>query len=155
MTWKVQAMIRLVDSSVFIPYLLGRYYVALVDSWILARRLLLCSVVVEEITAGARDQEERRRYDAFFAEFRRQGLIITPTHEEWQTCGRLLSRYRQRFGAIEPRDHQNDVLILLTAIRASRDEETILVTENDSDFRTWLRLTNDRTSVRIAALRRQ
>lgn len=148
-------MLRLVDSSVLIPYLLGRSYVALVDSWILARRLLLCSVVVEEITAGARDQDERRRYDAFFSGFRRLGMITTPTHDEWHTCGRLLSQYRQRFGAIEPRDHQNDVLILLTAIRATRDEEATLVTENDADFRTWLRLTNERTAVRITPLRRE
>jgi predicted nucleic acid-binding protein len=117
-------------------------------------RLVLCSVVAEEIMAGARDQAERRRYNMFFARFRRLGLIATPDDEAWQTCGRIISRYRERYGKVEPRDHQNDVLIMLAALRLAQEQETTLVTENDADFHTWLGFVHNRYHLRIEAVRR-
>ena len=104
--------------------------------------------------AGARDQDERRRYDRFFDHCRRLGLVVTPNDDEWCTCGRLLSRYRARYGAIKAQDHQNDVLIVLTARRLARDDETTILTENDAHLNTWLSLAHDRSGLRIDALRR-
>jgi len=124
------------DSSVLIPYFAHRSYAERVERELGLKRLILCSVVTEEIMAGARDQTDRRQYDLFFARFQRLRLIATPDNETWHTCGRILSRYRERYGAIQPRDHQNDVLILLVALHLARQQETILVTENDSDFVT-------------------
>ncbi len=62
-------MLTVPDSSVLIPYLMQRAYMARIDRLIHTGRLVLCSVVAEEIMAGARDQDERRRYDRFFAPF--------------------------------------------------------------------------------------
>ena len=118
-----------------------------------ARRLVLCSVVAEEVMAGAHGQAERRRYDAFFARFDRLGRIITPDNQDWRRCGRVLSRYRERFGAIEPRDHQNDVLIVLSALHLAQDQETTILTENDRHLATWLNLLPNRYGLRIEAVR--
>jgi len=40
------------------------------------------------------------------------------------------------------------------ALRLARQEETILLTENDSDFMTWLNFVHDRARLRIEAVRR-
>lgn len=147
-------MFRLPESSVLIPYLRNRTYGPRIEADIDDGRMLLSSVVCEEILAGARDGYERRRYDTFFSRFRRDGLLVTPTDDEWHTCGHLISRYGGRFGRVLARDHQNDVLILLSAPRWAQEEETTLLTENDADFRTWLRLLPRQSGLRIAAMRR-
>lgn len=142
------------DSSVLIPYLIQRVYAERVERQLRLKRLILCSVVAEEIMAGARDQAERRRYNMFFARFQTARLIATPTDGAWHTCGHILSRYREQYGAIQPRDHQNDVLIMLVALRLAQEQETILVTENDADFVTWLDFVHDRSRLRIEVVRR-
>ena len=81
-------------------------------------------------------------------------LIVTPADGVGRTCGHILSRYHERYGAIQPHDHQNDVLIMLTAIQLAQEQETVLVTENDSDFTTWLNFVHDRARLRIEAVRR-
>ncbi|MDQ2827543.1 MAG: hypothetical protein M3Y74_00620 [Chloroflexota bacterium] len=119
-----------------------------------ARRLVLCSVVAEEVMAGARDRNDRQDYESFFALSQRSGPVVTPIDSEWLSCGRMISRYQERYGKIRSRDHQNDILILLMALRLARQEETILITENDSDFTTWLGFVHDRARLRIEAMRR-
>ena len=144
----------LADSSILIPYLSRRSYIQRVERELGMERLVLCSVVAAEIMVGARDQIERRRYDKFFSSFRRARLIATPDDGMWNSAGRMISRYRERYGAIEPRDHLNDVLILLVALHLARQQETILITENDSDFMTWLDFVHDRARLRLEAVRR-
>ena len=139
------------DGSVILPFLARRAYSARIGHEIRMHRLLLSSVVEEEALVGARDGFERRRYESFFAGFRREGLLLTPLAAEWRACGHLISRYGQRFGRVLARDHQNDVLILLSALRAARDEPTTLLTENDADFQTWLRLLPRQSGLRIEA----
>jgi predicted nucleic acid-binding protein len=146
-------LISLPDSSDLIPYLRGRSYLERVDRDLAARRLVLCSVVAEEIMAGAHGQAERRRYDAFFARFDRLGHIVTPDDQDWRRRGRMLSRYRERFGAIEPRDHQNDVLIVLSALRLAQDQETAILTQKDRHLTTWLSLLPNRYGLRIERVR--
>lgn len=147
-------MLIVPDSSILIPYLARHAYADTVERALRARRLVLCSVVAEEVMAGANDQNERRDYDRFFGLVGRVGGVITPDDEMWRTCGRLLSRYRERFGAIKARDHQNDVLIALAARSLAREQETTLLTENDADFRTWLNLAGPHPRVRLEAARR-
>jgi predicted nucleic acid-binding protein len=147
-------MWRMPESSILIPYLREGHYRSELRRAVHDGRLLLSSVVAEEILAGARDQRQRREYDAFFDLFGRRGLILTPTDTDWQTCGRLLSRFRRRFGAIEPRDHQNDILILLGALGVAREQEVALMTENDAHFRMWLAFLQDAPTIQIEAMRR-
>jgi len=75
------------DSSVLIPYLIQRVYAEPVERQLRLKRLILCSVVAEEIMAGARDQTERRRYNRFFALFQTARLSATPTDGAWHTAG--------------------------------------------------------------------
>ena len=147
-------MTILPDSSVFIPYFARHRYVEPVEGALRAGRLALCSVVAAEVIAGARDRDERRLYDQFFERCRRLGLIVTPHDEAWRTCGRMLSRYRQRYGDIRARDQQNDVLIVLAARQLARDDEVAILTENDAHLLTWLALIHDRAGVRVQAMRR-
>ncbi len=79
---------------------------------------------------------------------------MTPIDSEWLSCGRMISRYQERYGKIRSRDHQNDILILLMALRLARQEETILMTENDVDFAVWLNFVHDHARLRIEAVRR-
>jgi len=104
--------------------------------------------------AGARDRTDRQDYELFFALSRRAGLVVTLVEPEWFSCGRMISRYQERYGKIRSRDHQNDILILLMALRLARQEETTLVTENDVDFAVWLNFIHDRARLRIEAVRR-
>lgn len=142
------------DSSVFIPYLVRRRYATRIESESRAGRIALCSVVATEVLAGARSREERRLYEGFFARFQRTGLVATPSEDEWFTCGRLLARYRDRYGDIRTRDHQNDVLIVLTARRLARGDDVILWTENDAHFATWLNMVGNKSGLRIESARR-
>jgi hypothetical protein len=41
--------------------------------------------------------------------------------------------YQQRYGALEPRDHINDILIVLSAAKAHAE----LITENDAHMTRW------------------
>lgn len=148
-------MRRFPDSSILIPYFRGAAYLDLIHEPVVSKRLWLSAVAILEVLAGARTQHERQRYARFFDRSQRRGQILTPTEEDWRTCGLLLSRFQRRYGAIEPRDHQNDVLILLTAIRSARDEETTLLTENDADFHMWLGLIGNRSGLSIVAMRQR
>ena len=104
--------------------------------------------------AGAHGQDERRDYDALFMRLDRAGHVITPDDADWRTCGRLLSRYRERYGAIEPCDHQNDALIVLCGLRLAQQQPATILTENDRDLTTWLSFARNRQGLRIEALRR-
>jgi predicted nucleic acid-binding protein len=114
-------------------------------------RIAICSVVAAEVRAGARDRAERQQYDRFFALCRGRGVTVTPDEAAWHKCGRMLSRYRERYGSLDIRDHQNDVLILLSAGQLAMEEETALLTQNFTQFRTWLHLSGHRPGLSIEA----
>ncbi len=142
------------DTSVLIPYFTRNAYASDIDRALRAGRFVICSVVAEEVLAGARDQGERQDYDRFFGLARRSGGSATPSDEDWRRCGHLLSRYRQRFGSLASRDHQNDVLIVLTALALARTTQTVLMTENDADLNVWLTMAGNKGGLRIDAVRR-
>ena len=148
-------MRRFPDSSILIPFFRGPGYQHVITELVRSKRLWLSAVVILEVLSGARDQHDRRRYTRFFEPTLRLGQIVTPNEQEWRTCGLLLSRFQRRYGAIAPRDHQNDVLILLSALRSAREEETTILTENDAHFATWLTFLGDRSGLRIEAMRQR
>jgi predicted nucleic acid-binding protein len=88
---------------------------------------------MQELYAGALSPADKRDYDAINQLFLRHGYMLTPTHHDWTASGILLARYQQRYGALEPRDHINDLLIALSAANADAE----LITENDTDMRRW------------------
>jgi predicted nucleic acid-binding protein len=111
-------------------------------------RARLSSVVMQELYAGAHTPADKKDYDAINRLFLSRGYIITPTHDDWILSGILLARYQQRYGAVEPRDHINDMLIVLCAVNTTAD----LVTENETDMTRWqamLSRAGKRLSLRI------
>ena len=96
-------------------------------------RARLSSVVMQELYAGALTPADKRDYDAINMAFSRRGYMLTPSHDNWIESGIMLARYQQRYGALEPRDHINDILIALSAAQAN----AVLITENDADMGRW------------------
>lgn len=100
------------------------------------RRLWLTSVTVAELYAGARSAREARVLDRIVDTFARADHLVTPTPDEWKYSGQLIARCIRRYGAIEPRDHLADVLIVVIAARL----RGTVVTANLVHFERWVRL---------------
>jgi len=106
------------------------------DRSIRSGRLWLSSVVVAELYAGSRSSTEGVMLDAIVGTVERGRHILTPTHEEWALAGRLLNRRTRLHGAVQPRDHLADLLILVSAARLGGE----VVTANLRHFEPWARL---------------
>jgi len=102
------AVLQLFDSSVLIPWLRSRRYDEVVTAALASRRFLLCTVVWMELYAGTRTRADKRDLDRMVAALSGNG-------------------------AIEVREHANDVLIALSASRAGAE----LVTVNREDMERW------------------
>ena len=66
----------------------------------------------------------------------RRGQLLTPTLDEWSLAGRLMARRIRMQGALRPRDHLADVLILVSAARLNG---TVL-TANVRHFGPWAQI---------------
>lgn len=126
----------LFDTSVLIPMIRGEAYEDLFQRALRTGRARLSSVVMQELYAGARTAADKRNYDGINQAFVGRGYMITPTHDDWTLSGILLSRYQKLYGEVEPRDHINDILITLSAVRANAE----LVTENAVDMERWQKM---------------
>ena len=100
---------------------------------IMRGRVWVCSVVLCELLAGTRTPDEARQLDRLAAGARRADRLLVPTHEEWEAAGRLLARRVRLHGALQPRDHLADALILLAAARLQGE----VVTANVRHFEAW------------------
>lgn len=126
----------LFDSSVLIPMIRGEAYEELFQRALRTGRARLSSVVMQELYAGARTRADKRNYDGINQAFIKQGYVVTPSHADWTLSGVLLAQYQRRYGELEPRNHINDLLIALGAVRAGAE----LVTENVTDMERWRKM---------------
>ena len=109
------------------------------DTW-------LSSVVLTELYAGTRTQDESRILDRFADRMNAAGRVAVPSLSDWALAGRLLARRMRLQGALEPRDHLNDLLILLSAARL----DGTVSTANVHHFEAWLPLLRaSRLNVRV------
>lgn len=101
----------------------------------------MSAVVVQELTAGAKDAAQVRAYDHMWKHMEAAGLLLVPNGEDWWLAGKVLnslfrglrSHKLGRIGAISKEEQQRlvrDVLIARTARRAN----AAVVTENVADF---------------------
>lgn len=101
----------------------------------------MSAVVLQELTAGAKDAAAVRAYEQFRKHYESMDRLLVPTGEDWWLAGKVLnslhrglrSHKRGHVTAISKGEQQRilrDVLIALTARRAG----TTVVTENISDF---------------------
>ncbi len=100
------------------------------------RRLWLSSVTVAELYAGTRSIRDARVLDRVVDTFARAEHLATPTSDDWRRAGQLMARCVRLYGAIEPRDHLADVLIVLVAARL----RGTVVTANVRHFERWVQL---------------
>ena len=62
--------------------------------------------------------------------------LLVPTADEWVVAGTLLARRARLYGAVRPRDHLPDVLIVVSAARIGGE----ILTANARDFEAWAEL---------------
>lgn len=140
------------DTSIYIPYYRGEAYYAYVRRETLRGRVHLCSVVLQELYAGVHSRRMKEDLDATARAFEHRDCLVTPTHRDWITAGLAINRYIRLYGSIEPRDHINDILILLCASWVNAQ----VLTENKEHFEMWAKLLRRMgLSVKIEGLHRE
>lgn len=101
----------------------------------------LSAVVLQELTAGAREEREVRQLEGLTKTARKQGRLLVPTGDDWFYTGKVLnallrgvrSRRDTRSHAIDKGEQQRlvrDVLIARSAKRANAP----VVTYNRGDY---------------------
>lgn len=126
----------LFDTSVYIPYLRGEAYTSLIAAASRAGTVRLSTVVLAELYAGTRSSRDKRDLDAALDAFRSVGFLLAPTATDWARTGLAIRRYSRLYGALRPREHMNDVLILVSSAGAGSE----VVTENARPFARWASL---------------
>ena len=142
----------LFDTSVYIPYLRGEAYTALIEGTVRTGQVRLSTVVLAELYAGTRSARDKADLDVALRAYQSLGFLAMPTAEDWARAGQGIRRYRSLYGDIDPREHLNDVLILLSGARVSAE----VVTENAKPFTRWAALLRRMgVSVRAREVRRE
>jgi predicted nucleic acid-binding protein len=128
--------LQLYDASTLIPLIRGEAYEAVFHRALKSGRARMSSVVMQELYAGASSKADKADLDAIRRAFLKRGYMVTPDHDDWVLAGILLARWQRLHGALNPRDHINDVLIVLDASKLGAD----LMTENSADMDRWRRM---------------
>ena len=143
--------LQLFDTSILIPMVRGEAYEELFRRALRSGRARMSSVVMQELYAGAYSSGDKRDLDGIHQMFKTRGYVVTPGPDDWVQAGLLLARYQRLRGSVEPRDHINDVLVVLDAAKLGAD----LVTENGGDMERWRKLLRpSRRALRIQVVRR-
>jgi len=103
---------------------------------------LFSAVVLLELIAGAKDESERKRYEALARDYRKDNSIIVPSYDDWLLASKILhwlSQDRKRkAGGKSPQSKpgatQRMALDTLIAVSARRWKATV-VTNNWDDFK--------------------
>lgn len=122
----------LFDSSVYIQALRGRGASGLtLLRWLGADPLWGCSVVLEELYAGA-NPGGQGVVEKLERDFERANRMLVPNLRDWTQAGRLLNRIVQKYGyeSIGRSRLTNDALIAASAARCG----IRVITTNARDF---------------------
>jgi predicted nucleic acid-binding protein len=92
----------------------------------------LCSVVAQELYAGAVDTKATRLVEKYIGSLERTGRLVAPTFADWKEAGKLIARLARKEPSRRPKLQQllNDVLIALCARRIG----ATVFTSNRDDF---------------------
>jgi predicted nucleic acid-binding protein len=141
----------LFDTSIYIPYLRGEAYTSLIAAASRAGTVRLSTVVLTELYAGTRSRRDKQDLDAALNAFRSVEFLLVPTATDWARTGLAIRRYSRLYGALQPREHMNDVLILVSSAVAGSE----VVTENVRPFARWAALlTRTGLPARVREVRR-
>jgi predicted nucleic acid-binding protein len=133
------------DTSIWITLIREGKAEDFVRRGVRAGSVRLASVVAEELYAGAAGPSDKEDLDRIRVAFASAGLTLTPTFDDWCSAGTMMARYAHLHGRIDPRDHVNDVLIVLSAAQIGG----ILLTWNIEDFQRWNRMLPTSRRVRV------
>jgi len=120
------------DTSVIIAYRVTE----------LPQNFLLSGVVIAELTAGARDDSNRKVFEAMRRDYDKLDALIVPTPDDWLTASRILfwlSKGRKKKAGgktppLLPGASQRMFLDALIAVSAGRIGATV-VTQDWDDFK--------------------
>lgn len=126
------ARVEVYDTCVWIP-LLNTADPQTIRQVLSASSVLLSSVVVSELRAGTRSEEDSEMINEIVATMKRYKRLLTPTHEDWESAATLIARQSRLKGKMELWDHMGDALITVSTARI----RGAVVTRNTSDFDTW------------------
>jgi predicted nucleic acid-binding protein len=121
------------DTGVFIQVMRQPRSWAAFQHALAAGRIWLSAIVVAELYAGTRSREDTRLLDRIAGAMWRIDRLLTPCADDWARAGRLIARAARLRGAVRPRDHLADVLILVSAARL----RGTVVTANLRHFELW------------------
>ncbi len=130
------------DTSIFIAY-------KPVD---LPAGFRMSAVVIQELTAGAVDSSEVKRWDAAWRAHEKEGTLLVPTAEDWWYAGKVLNSLlrglKSQQGGRTPRlpasEKQRIIRDVLIA-RSARATGALLITDNVKDFEQIKRFCSVRT----------
>lgn len=102
---------------------------------------LVSAVVLEELTAGARDTADVCRLGSMLAAAEADGVLLTPNGGDWFHAGKVLNslyrglRSRRARGPVSiPRDEQQRLLRDVLIARSAKRVNAAVVTYNVDDF---------------------
>ncbi|HEX8069366.1 MAG TPA: hypothetical protein VF546_05415 [Pyrinomonadaceae bacterium] len=101
----------------------------------------MSAVVIQELTAGAADASEVKRWDAAWRAHEKEGTLLVPTAEDWWLAGKVLNSLLRGLRAthggrtprLPPTEQQRIIRDVLIA-RSARAVGALLVTDNTRDF---------------------
>ena len=125
----------LLDSQMIIRAMRQEQEAERYQTFLSASLVFLCSVVAQELLAGARDHEMRRLRREFLDPFEAVKRLATPSHRSWDDAGLILRALRGRGFTVTP-SLANDVLIAVSAAQIG----ATLVHDNSRDFEAIKRL---------------
>lgn len=119
------------DSSIFI----GRQ----ID--IPAAGFALSAIVVQEMTAGAADRSNLKRWEHVWRIYEKANLLLVPTGEDWYEAGKILNSLlrglKSQSQGLTPKLHPDDKQRLVRDVLIARTAKRVgatVVTDNVKDF---------------------
>ena len=122
----------LLDSSIYVSALRSGDAANALERLTSETILWLSAVVLEELYAGAREQD-RHVVETWERDFDKAGRILVPNLSDWIHAGKVLRRLADKYDyeTIGRGGLTNDALIAISAART----ETRVITANEKDFR--------------------
>lgn len=112
----------------------------------------MSAVVIQELTTGAADSSEVKRWDTAWRAHEKEGTLLVPTGEDWWLAGKVLNSLlrglKSQQGGRTPRlpasEKQRIIRDVLIA-RSARAAGALLITDNLKDFEQIRRFCSVRT----------
>lgn len=122
----------ILDSSIYIPFINKGLSHPIIELEYGMPLLYMSAVVIEELYAGAFDNNSIKLLDKLYGTFDNLGRLIVPDASDWQRTGKVVAKLSQKYrlGKMFLSKITNDVLIALSARRIG----AVVVTYNKKDF---------------------